>query len=1021
VNIIDLGLGQAIIKHVAFYHGANESAKLRILVRTANSLFLLIGTIGLVIFVGIALYGKDIMPNTFSAYSQYSPLFFLTGAIFFIDSIFRGYNAIINGLQRYDLMAKIGMLIFTSTSIGTLLIVLYGGKLYPIFILQLVMTCISGISIFIAVRKTEPDTTSYALAWNIKEIKRSYSFALASSINGIAGLAILYLDKLIMPFYVGPSNLTYYSMPGGIASRIPGFSGSITTMLFPMASNLSAADKKAHLEILYVRSVRLITIASAAITISCISFSHQVLEYWLNADFADKATGVLVILALTNFVLSLTNLASNFLLGIGKLRLLTITSFVTSALNVALLLLLLPTYGILGAAWAYLLSLVPFIYLFYHVEKKYLSLTARKAYYARHLIGTIIVSIIVYGLDHFFIAPYMNNLLSVLIAAGISGVIYIILYRLFGFFDSEDWNDLEYFGKMVFSRYSSVIKKLKFVSDINMIIERIQRKILKIIISLSKDPRPGSYPFISGDTFRKLADKIYDETSRCRPEDIRENDVIFIKGDFIDEFFGKIHPYIIHRYKIITHNSDREIGAYEAAYIDDKIIRWFAQNNTFAHQKITPIPIGMENKRYFMSGWVLQKMASKFRAKDIEKKNRILFGFSVETNHNKRVVALESLRKCAMADELKTRPSLGKYFEILNQYKFVACPEGNGPDTHRVWEAMLLGTIPVALSNPIVEHFKTLGLPILIIDNWQNLMNMSEKDLESDYKEIMSRCGPTKDNLLAVHYWQGVIRAPEDKRDEAVVAIIIGREYEKTYEQFFKKSQERLCFGIRRPFIIVRNIIKKADKHPSWQKLVIFETPILSNINRVMLLDADIYIKDVSLNPMDLVPENNWGLALNNAFNLPTLAKTDLTLYQNCPEANRPSFVLNCGFFIVNKQIHKRIMKYVFNNYEEQVCLEQGPTSYHLITESPGTILPFKFDNIVGSYMEKFGYSMTSVMNMYKESNFLHFAGHANRKILRVYLVFEKYPFVYRMVSWPPLLVAFDHMSQAVKELKKIT
>ena len=207
VNIIDLGLGQAIIKHVAFYHGAEESDKLRTLIRTANSLFLLIGTIGFIIFFGIALYGKNVMPNTFSAYSQYSSLFFITGVIFFIDSLFRAYSATINGLQRYDLMAKIGMLTFTITTFGTLLIVSYGGKLYPIFLLQLVMTFVADVSIFIAVRKTAPDTTRYALAWDTKEIKRSYAFALTSSINGIAGLSLLYLDKLIMPFYVGPSNL----------------------------------------------------------------------------------------------------------------------------------------------------------------------------------------------------------------------------------------------------------------------------------------------------------------------------------------------------------------------------------------------------------------------------------------------------------------------------------------------------------------------------------------------------------------------------------------------------------------------------------------------------------------------------------------------------------------------------------------------------------------------------------------------------------------------------------------------
>ena len=421
-----------------------------------------------------------------------------------------------------------------------------------------------------------------------------------------------------------------------------------------------------------------------------------------------------------------------------------------------------------------------------------------------------------------------------------------------------------------------------------------------------------------------------------------------------------------------------------------------------------------------MSGWVLQKIRANSLKKTLKRKIGYCSALALGRIGARGSKLFGSLKRCAVADELESRPNLKGYFETLNRYKFVACPEGNGPDTHRVWEAMLLGAIPVALSNPLIEHFKALGLPVLVMDDWQKLEFITEKDLESAYKEIMSKCGPIKDNLLAMHYWQGIIRAPEDKRDEAVITITIGREYEKTYEKYFKKSQERLCSSIHRPFIIVRSIIKETYKHPSWQKLVLFETPILSNMNRIMMLDADIYIKDVSTDPMDLVPKNNWGLALNNAFNLPTLSKTDPTLYQNCPKVNRPSFVLNCGFFILNKQVHRKIMEYVFNNYEEQACLEQGPTSYHLITESPGTILPFKFNNIVGSYMEKFGYSMTSVMNMYKESNFMHFAGHANRNILYIYLKFEKYPFIYRIVSWPPVLAFLDLISRVVKILKRI-
>ena len=35
-----------------------------------------------------------------------------------------------------------------------------------------------------------------------------------------------------------------------------------------------------------------------------------------------------------------------------------------------------------------------------------------------------------------------------------------------------------------------------------------------------------------------------------------------------------------------------------------------------------------------------------------------------------------------------------------------------------------------------MEYFKSLGLPIWIVDDWQELAGLSEKDLEKKYEEM---------------------------------------------------------------------------------------------------------------------------------------------------------------------------------------------------------------------------------------------------------------------------------------------
>ena len=60
----------------------------------------------------------------------------------------------------------------------------------------------------------------------------------------------------------------------------------------------------------------------------------------------------------------------------------------------------------------------------------------------------------------------------------------------------------------------------------------------------------------------------------------------------------------------------------------------------------------------------------------------------------------------------------------LAQYKWCICPEGNGVDTYRLWEAMYLGCVPIVLKSPFIDalmHYTGGELPIYVVDAWDKL------------------------------------------------------------------------------------------------------------------------------------------------------------------------------------------------------------------------------------------------------------------------------------------------------------
>ena len=245
--------------------------------------------------------------------------------------------------------------------------------------------------------------------------------------------------------------------------------------------------------------------------------------------------------------------------------------------------------------------------------------------------------------------------------------------------------------------------------------------------------RPTSWPFITGDGFRSLAQHHFDEISDLDPTQVEKNDIVFVRSDFLKDFFAHIHPRIAFPYILISHNDDLNIDASYASFIDDKIVHWFAQNLLFKHSKITPIPIGIGNLRYNSIGKL-----SYFNQKDEPEKQKngfvINYNFSVASNPE-RIHTEEVLKKNAVARKMELS-NQNEYYEKVKKSHFIASPIGRGIDCHRTWEAIYLKSIPIVRRDIMTEYFQSIGLPIFLIESWGDIENISAEKLEKIYLEV---------------------------------------------------------------------------------------------------------------------------------------------------------------------------------------------------------------------------------------------------------------------------------------------
>lgn len=262
--------------------------------------------------------------------------------------------------------------------------------------------------------------------------------------------------------------------------------------------------------------------------------------------------------------------------------------------------------------------------------------------------------------------------------------------------------------------------------------------------------RPSSYPYISGDGFRQIASCWYDDKNHnLNPDKVNEGEVIFVATHYLKDFFKNIHPKIKVKYKLITHNSDNCADEDLINLANEKVEVWFAQNNTYSHYKVVPIPIGLENLHHYHRGIVDYYI--KLRKLNIEqKKNKVLFGFNIETNPAERISAYQFALNYQHAVELPNNLDQMTYLRTLMSYKFVLSPPGNGLDTHRTWESMYLGVIPIVKDSVAMRSFELIGLPLWVVHDWNEMLSADEAYLDYKYDQLKGRFNSP---ALFMDYW----------------------------------------------------------------------------------------------------------------------------------------------------------------------------------------------------------------------------------------------------------------------------
>mmetsp|Transcript_4122 Transcript_4122/g.11359 ORF Transcript_4122/g.11359 Transcript_4122/m.11359 type:complete len:540 (-) Transcript_4122:221-1840(-) len=193
---------------------------------------------------------------------------------------------------------------------------------------------------------------------------------------------------------------------------------------------------------------------------------------------------------------------------------------------------------------------------------------------------------------------------------------------------------------------------------------------------------------------------------------------------------------------LITGDGDTDIPlglSVSKAIVNSKWVQgWYAQNVVRKHKKLHPIPIGLN----IHSGYpgspdsvdTLGRMSMiREKAKAFNERSRaVLFdigtlGEKDSRRYTARKEIADALSACIEGGVIERMPAVGQVeaWERYASHQFAIAPAGMGWDTHRLWEYLFFGTVPIVKTSPLDLLLLPSHVPVVIVENWEEVCSWS--------------------------------------------------------------------------------------------------------------------------------------------------------------------------------------------------------------------------------------------------------------------------------------------------------
>lgn len=371
-SVLEFGITSSLIRELAL---PNKQIKERHQIWQTGHFLMAFSGLLTVIFLGIifSYFSHSQLFVSLDSTDFVSIVALVLGAVF-LDRLGSHYLTIVQADQDFRLLSLRNLLVGLGNTLFSLIAAVQTKSLVFIFITQLVFYFLGAFIPFIY-NLYYFKGKSLLPKIDLSIVKRVINFGWQNFIGKVASQLEGQLSRYILGFLLTPSAVGLFNIPQTLTQKSAGVISQIASAIYPASASLQTKDKIGKL-------VRLIIQLEVGIfVIGCFGiwafsqFGETLLSLWLtNTSLVQQIYPLMQVMLWWLLLSALTPIPSMVLDGLNLPIIPSLSALVTLSFEVYFLLNLIPTLGVIGAAYALLygslFGVIPFVIVFFWILRR---------------------------------------------------------------------------------------------------------------------------------------------------------------------------------------------------------------------------------------------------------------------------------------------------------------------------------------------------------------------------------------------------------------------------------------------------------------------------------------------------------------------------------------------------------------------------------------------------------------------------------------------------------------------------